>query len=35
MQKIYKSHLKMNHCKKAHTRNYQIPKNVGGIFLPT
>jgi len=33
MLKINKSHLKMNHYKKAHTRNYQIPKKFGGYLV--
>ena len=29
MQKMYKSHLKMNYHKKAHIRNYYLPKQFG------
>jgi len=33
MEKIYKSHLKMNHYKKPDTRNYQIAKKFRGCFV--
>jgi len=33
MIKVYKSHLKMNHYKRAHTKNYQIPKKIGGYLV--
>ena len=33
MQKVYKSHLKINHYKKAHTKNYQLTKKFRGYFI--
>jgi len=33
MQVIHKSHLKMNHYKKANTSNYHIPKKFWGYLV--